>query len=208
VSLDRLTKPGHRRRVRAIALAATLIVPISVLGTVATAANASPPKLSAVLLSIDQMPMGWTVGPPSGSGHVGCYGSEMEPKGIKQTATAKASFEASSGLPEVVEQLATYTNAKTAYTKAVASLVACKSFSGTLNGNKTTGMVAQMSFPHYGDTSAAFAVNFTVQGTTVYEDLLIVRKGTIVMGIDEGDLGSVTVSQFQGFVKKAVAKLP
>ena len=120
----------------------------------------------------------------------------------------RASFEASSGFPEVVEKLATYTNAKTAYTKAVASLVACKSFSGTLNGNKTTGTVTQMSFPHYGDTSEAFAVNFTVKGTTAYEDLLIVRKGTIVMGIDKGNLASVNVGQFQAFVKKAVAKLP
>jgi hypothetical protein len=57
-------------------------VPAGLLSSFATAASASPPKLSAVLLSIDQMPTGWTVGPPSGSGHVGCYGNEMEPKGI------------------------------------------------------------------------------------------------------------------------------
>ena len=36
---------------------------------------------------------------------------------------------------------------------------------------------------------------------------LIVRKGNIVMGIDEGDLLSVDVSQFQGFVAKAMRKL-
>jgi hypothetical protein len=76
-----------------------------------------------------------------------------------------------------------------------------------LDGNKTTGTVGQMSFPHYGDTSEAFAVNLTVQSTTAYEDLLIVRKGTIVMGIDEGNLVSVNVSQFQGFVKKAIKKV-
>ena len=86
--------------------------------------------------------------------------------------------------------------------------MACKHFSGESGGQKITGTVGQMSFPHYGDTSEAFAVNFTVQGTTAYEDLLIVRKGTIVMGIDEGNLASVNVGQFQAFVKKAVAKLP
>jgi hypothetical protein len=42
---------------------------------------------------------------------------------------------------------------------------------------------------------------------TFHEDLLIIRKGSIVLAIDEGDL-SVNVSQFQGFVKKAIAKLP
>jgi hypothetical protein len=51
-------------------------------------------------------------------------------------------------------------------------------------------------------------VSFTAQGTEFGEDLLIVRVGSVVMGIDEGDLVSVNVIQFQGFVKKAVAKLP
>jgi hypothetical protein len=50
-------------------------------------------------------------------------------------------------------------------------------------------------------------VNFTIQGTAFYEDLLIVRKGNIVMGIDEGNLAPVKVSQFQGFVKKAIKKI-
>ena len=195
-----------KRTLATITIAAALVAS-GLLGTVATAASASPPKLSTMLLGIGQMPTGWSVGPASGSGHVGCYGNEMEPKGIKQTASASAYFEASGGFPAVDEKLATYTNAKTGYKKAVASLAACKHFSGLLGGDKTTGTVGQMSFPHYGDASEAFAVNFTVQGTTAYEDLLIVRKGSVVMGIDEGDLVSVDVSQFQGFVKKAIKKL-
>jgi hypothetical protein len=64
-----------------------------------------------------------------------------------------------------------------------------------------------MSFPHYGDASETFAMNFTVQGTTAYKDLLIVRKGSIVMGIDEGNLAPVNVCQFQGFVKQAIKKV-
>ena len=85
--------------------------------------------------------------------------------------------------------------------------MACKHFSGESGGQKITGTVGQMSFPHYGDASVAFAVSLTVQGTAFGEDLLIVRAGSIVMGINEADLVSVDVSQFQGFVKKAVKKL-
>jgi hypothetical protein len=182
------------------------VLPTGLLTAVAARASASPPNLSSMLLNIDQMPTGWSVG-VSGSGHAGCYGNEMEPKGIKQTASASIDLEASGGFLAVNEKLATYTNAKTGYKKAVASLATCKHFSGTSGGEKITGTVGQMSFPHYGDASEAFAVNFTIQGTTAYEDLLIVRKGSIVMGIDEGNLSPVNVSQFEGFVKKAVAKL-
>jgi hypothetical protein len=196
-----------KRTLATIALAATLLMPTGLLSIAATAASASPPKLSAMLLGIDQMPTGWSVGPSSGSGHAGCYGNVLEPKGIKQTASASVYFEANGGLPAVDEKLATYTNAKTAYAKVVASLAACKHFSGTSAGEKITGTMGQMSFPHYGDASEAFAVTLTVQGTTAYDDLLIVRKGIIVMGIDEGNVAPVNVSQFQGFVNKAVAKL-
>jgi hypothetical protein len=72
----------------------------------------------------------------------------------------------------------------------------------------TGGTVEQMSFPHYGDASEAFVVIFTVSGVRFYQDLLYVRKGSIIMAIYEGNLRSIEVSQFLGFVEKAVAKLP
>jgi hypothetical protein len=196
-----------KRILATIAFAAALVVPAGLLGTVATAAGASPPKLSAKLLSIGQMPTGWSVDNSSGGGGIACLKTLMEPKGIKQTASASVEFAASSGFPAVDEKLATYTNAKTGYKKIIAKLAGCKHFSGTSGGQKITGTVGQMSFPHYGNASEAFAVNFTIQGTAFYEDLLIVRKGNIVMGIDEGNLAPVKVSQFQGFVKKAIKKI-
>jgi hypothetical protein len=92
--------------------------------------------------------------------------------------------------------------------RIVADLTACKHPSGTSGGAKVTGgMLRQMSFPYYGDASEAFAVSFTIQGTTYGEDLLVVRKGGIVMGISEGDLLPVNLNQFQGFVNKAIKKL-
>jgi hypothetical protein len=160
-----------------------------------------------MLLSIDQIPTGWSVVSSAGGGGAGCLSNTLEPKGIKQTAKASVSFEDNGNVPEVDEALATFTNAKTGYKKIVANLMACKHFSGKSGGEKVTGTVGPMSFPHYGDASAAFAVSFTVQGAAFGEDLLIVRKGNTVMGINEGDLAPVDVSQFQGFVQKAVAKL-
>jgi hypothetical protein len=196
-----------KRTFATIALAATLVMLTGLLGTVATAASASPPKLSAMLLSIDQMPTGWAVDNSSGGGGVGCLKNLMEPNGIKQTAKATVNFEDNENVPEVSEALATYTNAKTRFRKIVANLTACKHINGEIEGKKATGTVGLMSFPRYGNASEAFAASITTQGMTFGEDIVIVREGSIVMGLAEDDLVSVDVSQFQGFVKNAIKKV-
>jgi hypothetical protein len=195
-----------KRTFATIALAATLGLPTGLLGTVAIAASASPPKLSAMLLSIGQMPTGWAVynGPNTG---LGCLANILEPKSIKLTAKASVEFDGNGSLPVVIERLATFTNAKTGYKKIVANLTACKRLSVTTGGQKVSGTVGQMSFPHYGNASEACEASLTLQGMAYGEDFLIVRKGSITMDIEEGDLPSVNVSQFQGFVKQAITKV-
>ena len=199
-----------------IALAAAPLMLTGLLSIAPTAASTSPPKLSAMLLSIGQMPTGWAVvdkssGSGSGSSSgaaLGCLnGSILEPQGVKQTAFANIDFELLEDLPAVGEQLSTYTNAQAAYTKIVAKLAACKRLNGKMNGDPAKGTFGQMSFPHYGNASEAFAARFTVGGVTLGEVLVIVRKGSIVMGIYESDFAPVDVSQFQGFVVKAVKKV-
>jgi hypothetical protein len=153
------------------------------------------------------MPTGWSIDNSSSGGGVGCLANILEPKGIKQTSYASIDLDDNGNTPVVEERLATYSNATTAYKKIVATLSACKHVSGTSGGVKGTGTVGQMSFPHYGTTSAAFAVSLLIQGTTLGADLLIVRKGNVVMGIEEVDLPPVDVIQFQGFVVKALVKV-
>ena len=193
----------RKRTLATIALAAALIVPTGILSTVA---SASTPNLSAKLLGIGQMPTGWAVYNEPSNG-LGCLASILEPKGIKQTASASVEFENNGNVPAVVERLATFSNAKTGYQKIVANLNACKRLSGTTGGQKFSGTVGQASFPHYGNASAAFEASFTIQSESIAEDIVIVREGSIVMGIDEGDLPPVDTSQFQGFIAKALKKL-
>jgi hypothetical protein len=175
-----------------------------------TGASASTPKLSSELLSVGQMPTGWSLDNSSSSGGVGCYNSRiMEPKGVTQTAKTEVQFQSSgaTGLPSIDEKLATYSNATSAYKKIVTTITNCNSFNGKYQGSKMVGTVGQMSFGTYGTSSAAFAVDFTVAGAAVYEDSLIVRKGNVVMSIDEGNLSPVNIKQFQGFVVNALAKV-
>ena len=161
-----------------------------------------------MLLKIGQMPTGWSVYPSSKGGGTGCVSDILEPKAIKQTASAGIDFQGNSGLPSVDEKLATFTNAKSAYRAIVAKLAACKQFNGTSAGQKITdSSIGQMSFPSYGNASEAFATHFKVEGSYVGQDLVIVRKRGVVLGMSEGDIGSVNLPQFESFVKKAVAKI-
>jgi hypothetical protein len=171
-----------------------------------TSASASTPKLSSELLSVGQMPTGWSIDNSSSGSGPGCLANILEPKGIKQTSHATVFFAGSGNIPVIEEALATFTNATTAYKKIVATLNGCKHIIVTTGRRKGTYTVGQMSFPHYGNASSAFSVSIVAQGTTVGEDFLIVRKGNVVMGMIEADL-QVDVSQFQGFVVKALAKV-
>jgi hypothetical protein len=177
------------------------------MGIMTSVASAAQPKLSSELLGVSQMPIGWSVDNSSSESGVGCLANVLEPKGIKQTASAGVSFDDNGNLPVVNEKLSSFSNAATAYKKIVATLDGCRHVSGTSGGVKDTGTVGQMSFPHCGNTSQAFSESLVIQGTTVGVDLLIVRKGNVVMGIEEAGLPSVSVSQFQGFVVKALVKV-
>jgi hypothetical protein len=203
-SAERLTSIGGNSMKRTIGVAAAVALSM---GIVSSVASASTSKLSSELLSVGQMPTGWSVdNSPSGSG-IGCLKNILESEGIKPTSYAKVAFDDNGNTPLLQEAVATYSNAKTAYKKIVARLSVCKRVSGTSGGTKGTGTVGQMSFPHYGNASAAFSISLMTQGPTIGEHVLIVRKGNVIMGIVEADVPPVDVSQFQGSVVKALAKL-
>jgi hypothetical protein len=155
------------------------------------------------------MPTGWSVdNSPSSSGGAGCFTNNFQPKGVKQTGSVIVAFADDGNVPELNEGLKTFSDAKTAYQRILSNLASNKRFSGTVGGQKVIdGTDGQMSFPHYGNASQAFAVSFTVDGTAAHEDLLFVLKGNIIMAIDEGGLSSVNLGQFESFVGKAVVKV-
>jgi hypothetical protein len=125
----------------------------------------------------------------------------------KQTSHATVNFVYNGTLPLVSEKLGTYSNATKAFRSIVATLADCKRVSGVSGKQKVTGTVAKMKAPSYGDTSAAFAVKLDIQGTSISNDIVIVRKGKIVMGVEEANSGTVNVSQLHRLVIKALAKV-
>jgi hypothetical protein len=185
-----------------------LVVGASVLLFAASASPASAsPKLSSQLLSVHQVPKGWVAASSAGDRGVGCMLNLLEPPGIRQTQTAQAYFVGPDLLPVFDEKLATYSNAKTAYKKIISKMNACKVVNGINKDHVVTGSAASMKFPRFGNASAAYALRLTSLGITLRYDYLIVRKGSVIAGILEGNWPIVSTTQFKGLVTKAVAKM-
>jgi hypothetical protein len=187
------------KRVIEVATAGAAVLALSM--GMLTSASAAQPKLSSELLSVGQMPTGWSIYHQASSSGTGCLANILGPKGREQTA--KVAFEDNGNSPLLEEAVATYSNAKTAYKKIATTLTNCKS----VRGKGITGTVGQMSLSSYGNASEAFLVTLTSKDSTVDDDLLIVRKGNLIMGIQEADVSPIIVRQFQGFVVKALAKV-
>jgi hypothetical protein len=197
-----------RRTVRA-AVASTVILTLALSRTSETASSATP-HLASELLSIAQMPKGWSVESPSGSVSAGCLtnviglSNFLEAKGVTQTARAKIFVEDNQSVPMISEMLATYSNASAAYTKIVSTLSNCTHVKGQIFGVNVTGTMKKRDFAHFGSSSEAFVAHTSIMGTSFNEDVIIVRKGNVVMGVIEGAKPPVNPRQFQGFVVKAL----
>jgi hypothetical protein len=195
------------------ALACTVVLTFALTLTAAAPSSATP-HLASELLSVTQMPKGWSVQSPSGNVNAGCLtnvvglSNFLEAKGVTQTARAKIFIEDNESVPMVAEMLATYSDPIAAYTKIVGTLAICKRVNGQIFGVNVTGTMKKWTFAHFASSSAAFVAHTSIMGTTFDEDVIIMRKGNVVMGIIEGGLPLVNARQFQGFVVKALAKVP
>ncbi|HUY16242.1 MAG TPA: hypothetical protein VMV11_01645 [Acidimicrobiales bacterium] len=92
--------------------------------------------------------------------------------------------------------------------KIVATLANCRRVNGLSGSQRVTGTVKKLKTRSYGDASAAFAVKLDIQGTTIGNDIVIVRKGGVVMGVEEAGPLPVNENQLQDLVTKAMKKLP
>jgi hypothetical protein len=184
------------------------------LAVTGTASATIKSRLATQLLTRSQFPGGWSVENPSGSVQAGCLSNVvglstfLVAKGVTQTSRARIFLEDDQSVPMVSEMLATYTNADLAYTKIVSSLAHCARLRGQIFGTSVTGTLKTKSFAHYGTTSQTFSATTSILGTTFDEDVMIVRKGNVIMGFIEGDLPPLSTHQFQGFVSKALARVP
>ena len=195
-----------------ITCSAALALTLAMTGVAATASTA---RLSSELITPSQFPKGWHIySLSSGSVNDGCLSNVvglsnvLGVKGVKQTASARVFVEDHQSVPVVSELLATYANATSAYASIVKSLAACKKVNAKIFGVVVKGSMKETNLPHFGNASQAFVASTSVMGTTFDEDLVIVRKGEVVVGLIEGGLPPVNAHQFEGIVAKALARVP
>jgi hypothetical protein len=178
-------------------------------------ATASTSRLASELITPAQFAKGWHIYTLSSGGvSDGCLSNVvglsnvLSVKGVKQTANAKVFIEDHQSVPVVSELLATYSNVSSAYASIVKSLAACKKVNAKIFGVAVKGSMKETSLAHFGNASQAFLASTSVMGTTFDEDVVIIRKGDVVVGLIEGGLPPVNVHQFEGIVSKALARVP
>jgi hypothetical protein len=195
--------------VRALPHIVVALVATATLGTCAAGvAGASGVALSTQLLSVSQLPSGWSVASDTGNTGAGCLANLLEPSGIAQTQVSEVYFVHSGNLPFLDEKVATYSSVKKAFTKIASTIAGCHHPSGPYKGYQFTGTVTKWSYPTQGSASIAYHMVFTTTThLTVYYDYVIARKKNAIVAVLEGGYPDVSSSQFSGLVHKALAKV-
>jgi hypothetical protein len=181
-----------------------------------TAASATPatrpaPNLSAELLAVNDLPVGWSVVPSSDSSSSTPKCLQNVQTDLKATSKAEATFE-DNGLPVLDEYLAYLPGQGQPAMAAISQLLGgCGQISMTSDGQTLTGTVGAMSYPAVADQSSAYQMNLSgsVSGVslTLGIDMIVFRKADTVAMILYGDLGSPDIAALQQFVQKAAVKL-
>ena len=193
---------------RVISVLVIVVGTMAVSGGVASAASSSTTSLSKELLSLHDMPAGWSVGNDAGANGVGCLENLLERAGSKQTAAAQVFYVHTGLLPAFDEKVATYANTKKAYTSIIKTINACHQVSGhSPTGHLVTGTVSKMKFTRVANASSAYAMRLTDAGITLRYDYVIARKKNVVIAVLEANAPAVSTSQFTSLVNKAVKKV-
>lgn len=174
--------------------------------TTAPQQKAAPPAdVSAMLLGVGDLPTGWAVDNTARS-DIFCYQTPL--KSASPVADAHIDFTRASSIDEIGQEVAAFSSGPAAFGLVVKYLDACHAFTGTTSGQKASGTMGQMSFPKYGDESAAYLVNLSVAGLSASEELVVIRKANTLTALAYGGIGSVAPSQLEQLVPVALAKIP
>lgn len=166
----------------------------------------APPNLKPLLLSVTDLPTGWSVD-NSKSGGSSTFNGCKTFNTVNQSDTASAEF-TDGGLPVLVESLGWSPNAPALLKSGIANVNQCKSMTISNNGQTENATMGPMSFPTVGSQSAAYQMIVNIKGLNVDFDIIIAQKGNYLVLVALGDLGPPNTTQLQQFVSSAIAKIP
>ena len=181
------------------------VLVVAVLGVAAAPAGAAPRKLKTEVLTISQVPKGFLAEAASSTEIFGC-GASAFPTGWSAKATAGFNFKSPKAFPLISEVLATFPNAVTTYNDLIGGVAGCVNLNGTQDGRTYSGSIAKIPMNSYGDQSIGFQGHFFLNGTAIVLDVVVVRKGSDVMELEEANYTGVKTGGFEAIAAAAVSK--
>jgi hypothetical protein len=162
-------------------------------------------QLSARVLSLSNMPTGWSVSHSSQSSNtIPCLDVLKSP--VKHGQKTSVDYEDGS-LPALQEVVAAGQGEDNRYRLLNKTLAKCGSFSFSSDGQKVTGNIGAMSFPAVAKHSSAYAITLSGGAVSAGADVVLFESGPYVVAVVYEDFGTPNPDEAQAFVQEAVAKV-
>jgi pimeloyl-ACP methyl ester carboxylesterase len=197
--------PSRTLLAAGVALAATLLAASGCGG------RSSAAQLRHDLLSVSDLPAGWSALPTTGA-----KAPALTTSGSCLTRASAvtnswqhdvASFVQGSSIPTFVEVLATGPAIDRPWQRIAAAIATCRSATLDFAGTKVQSSVQPISFPAVGGSPSATAWSFTLGGIRIGFDLVLFHTGHIGGYVAYSDLGSPRTATARAFARAAVTKV-
>lgn len=174
--------------------------------TTAAGAKVNHEQLQNALLTLAEMPTGWTQSATVGGSSTICG---LQPP-ANRLDSATVYFLKSQVGPALGESLSLYPSGAAAARMAqIQQQVNCASFSDTSKATPTSYTVSPLSFPKLGDET--YAVRVTDTDVTLLgplqQDLVYFRVGDVVVTVLYLSVGTIDSTQTEAFARQAEAKV-
>ncbi|MGH2927865.1 MAG: alpha/beta fold hydrolase, partial [Solirubrobacteraceae bacterium] len=190
----------------AVVLLAVLLGSALVVSGCSSAPKHADSALQRRLLSIAQLPAGWSVSATSAGAAVtdtSCLSTLRTTKSTKASDT----FTQGGSVPAFGEELVSEPNFAAKWVAVNQALAACRNADLTVGGKPYRFTIAGLPLPTVGARSAAYSLKFTISGIEFDSDLVWFEAGTDLGVATYTDLGSPDVAIVHAFAAAAVAKV-
>jgi hypothetical protein len=175
--------------------------------------NVSREQLNSALLTLGDLPTGWTTTAPQPDNPEDNI-CDFDEKTVSQPlADLKVDFQRAETGPFLVQTLQSYEGdgAEKVLSAFLEKFQSCSSWTTTDDkGKQTKWQVSGLSFPKSGDQTIAMRIASEATILGILElDFVVIRRGRIINAVGYGELGfkGIDSSQTEQFVKRADEKL-
>jgi hypothetical protein len=189
-------------------LTGSAVVVALVMSAAPAVASSKAPNVHPWLLSLSDMPVGWSATAAPAPSRSGCLSLGLALLGEHPGSSGSVAYEENQA-PVVLELLVSWaisSAARHAYEVTTTGGNRCHQF----KFQGTTVTVAALNLGRYGNLSSAYQITYTESGTAIGDDFDLVLKGRAVLEFsyaDEDAAMTGDLSQIQGLLTKAVGKV-